>query len=383
MTKEQFIALYEKCASGHCTAEELRQLENYHDDFELTVRQWTAEMGNPDEVKQQILEKLKSQILHEGKNPSRKFQYWAAASILILLLAGGVFWRSVTNQQKTPHQITKVEKAQTIISPGQNRAILTLANGEKLNLDDSPSGVISTQGNSTVTKIADGILAYGSNNGVASESAVSYNTIETPRGGQYQLALSDGTMVWLNASSSLKYPATFSGKERNVELTGEAYFEVAKNKDKPFNVKVNGMKVEVLGTHFNVMAYNDENSIETTLLEGSVKLTKKGASATLLPNQQGSLSRDAQGFRVTEVVAQDIIAWKNGFFKFDNENIETIMRKVARWYDVDITYEGDLTRQNFGGTVSRFNDLSKLLKTLELTGTIHFKIDGRRITVMP
>jgi ferric-dicitrate binding protein FerR (iron transport regulator) len=187
----------------------------------------------------------------------------------------------------------------------------------------------------------------------------------------------------LNAASSIKYPITFSGNERNVELTGEAYFEVAKNKDKPFNVKVNGMKVEVLGTHFNVMAYNDENSIETTLLEGSVKLTKKGASATLLPNQQGSLSRDAQGFRVTEVVAQDIIAWKNGFFKFDNENIETIMRKVARWYDVDITYEGDLTRQNFGGTVSRFNDLSKLLKTLELTGTIHFKIDGRRITVMP
>jgi len=384
MTKEEFVALFEKCASGHCTAEELTQLENYSDDFELSFTEWTAEMGNADEVRKQILGNLSSQIMNDGKSRRRNFQYWAAvASVVIFLFAGTAFWMSIRNQQKQRNQIAKADATKTVISPGYNRARLTLASGEKLDLDNSHTGVISTQGASTVTKTADGILRYGTNSNTEAKKEVAYNVIETPRGGQYQVTLADGTIVWLNAASSLKYPTAFAGKERNVELTGEAYFEVAKDKSKPFNVKVNGMKVEVLGTHFNVMAYDDESSIETTLLEGSVKLTKQGASTTLVPNQQGSLGRGASDFRVANVATQNVIAWKNGFFKFDNENIQTIMRKIARWYDVDINYKGDLTRQNFGGTVSRFNDLSKLLTTLELTGTIHFKIDGRRITVMP
>ena len=270
-----------------------------------------------------------------------------------------------------------------MITPGRNRAVLTLANGKKLDLDDTQTGIISRQGASIVSKSADGKLAYGNNTDTRDKNAVTYNTIETPRGGQYQLTLADGTEVWLNAGSSLKYPTTFTGKERKVELTGEAYFEVAKNKEKPFSVALNGMEVEVLGTHFNVMAYNDENTIETTLLEGSVKLTKDGSSTMLIPNQKGVLNSGASNFRVHVVNTENVIAWKNGFFKFDDENIETIMRKVARWYDVDVSYKGNLKRQNFGGKVPRFKDISQLLTTLELTGTIHFKIDGRRITVMP
>lgn len=380
MTKEQFIALFEKCASGNCTAEELKQLENYHDDFELTVKQWSAGMGTSDEVRQQILEKLRSQILAEGKKRRSNYRYWvAAASVLIFLAAGISFWLSTKDQ----HQIAQSPSVNTMITPGRNRAVLTLANGKKLDLDDTRTGIISEQGTSIVSKTADGKLAYGANTDTPDKNAVTYNIIETPRGGQYQLTLADGTAVWLNAGSSLKYPTTFTGKERKVELTGEAYFEVAKNKEKPFSVALNGMEIEVLGTHFNVMAYNDENTIETTLLEGSVKLTKGGSSTMLIPNQKGVLNNGASNFRVHAVNTENVIAWKNGFFKFDDENIETIMRRVARWYDVDVSYKGNLKRQNFGGKVPRFEDISKLLTILELTGTIHFKIDGRRITVMP
>jgi len=384
MTKEQFIALYEKCASGYCTAEELTQLENYQDDFELTVKQWSAEMGTTDEVRQQIFEKLRAQLLAEGKKRRSNFHYWvAAASVLIFLAAGTLFWLATKDQQRNQHQIAQSKSVKTIITPGRNRAVLTLANGKKLDLDDTRTGIISKQGASIVSKTADGKLAYRSNTDRSDKNAVTYNTIETPRGGQYQLTLADGTIVLLNAGSSLKYPTTFTGKERKVELKGEAYFEVAKNKEKPFRVALNGMQVEVLGTHFNVMAYNDENTIETTLLEGSVKLIKDGSSTTLIPNQQGVLNNGASNFRVRVVNTEDVLAWKNGFFKFDHDNIETIMRKIARWYDVDVSYKGNLKRQNFGGTVSRFKDISQLLTTLELTGTIHFKIEGRRITVMP
>lgn len=384
MTKEQFIALFEKCASGHCSPEELAQLENYQDDFKLTVKPWSAAMGNTEEVRMQMLEKLRLQISAERIKSGSNSHFWiAAASILIFLAAGTSFWLYIKDQQKNQHQIVQSKSIRNIITPGRNRAVLTLANGKKLDLDDTRTGMISREGASIVSKTADGKLAYGNSTDAKDQNAMTYNTIETPRGGQYQLTLGDGTVVWLNAGSSLKYPTTFSGRERNVELTGEAYFQVAKNKDRPFSVAVNGMKVEVLGTHFNIMAYDNENAIETTLLEGSVKLTKDRHSKMLIPNQQGILNNGASGFQVRSVNTESVIAWKNGFFKFDNENIETIMRKVARWYDVDVVYKGNLKRQNFGGTVPMFKDISQLLTTLELTGTVHFKIDGRRITVMP
>ncbi|EDM34758.1 putative anti-sigma factor [Pedobacter sp. BAL39] len=384
MTKEQFIALFEKCASGHCSPNELAQLENYQDDFELTVKPWSAGMGETEEVRLQLLEKIRSEISAERIQRGSKSRYWlAAASILIFLAASTSFWLYVIDNKTGQHQIAQSKSTQNSIPPGRNRAILTLANGKKLDLDDTQTGMISREGASTVRKTADGKLTYGNSMDAPDQNAVIYNSIETPRGGQYQLTLADGTVVWLNAGSTLKYPTAFSGRERNVELTGEAYFQVAKNKDRPFSVAVNGMKVEVLGTHFNIMAYENENTVQTTLLEGSVKLTKDGHSKMLLPNQQGVLSTGASNFQVRNVNTENVVAWKNGFFKFDDENIETIMRKVARWYDVEIVYKGNLKRQNFGGTVPMFKDISQLLTTLELTGTVHFKIDGRRITVMP
>jgi transmembrane sensor len=270
--------------------------------------------------------------------------------------------------------------SQVIVQPGSNKATLTLSDGSSIDLNESKPGTLCKQGTVTVGKRADGSLVYqpsGSQN-----AAVLYNTVSTPKGGQYQLVLSDGTKVWLNAASAIKYPATFSGKERIVELNGEAYFEVAKNKNMPFKVSLNNMSVEVLGTHFNVNAYADEGEVTTTLLEGSVKLSNSKGQSMLKPGQQAKMDKQS-GFDIHEVNTDEAVAWKNGYFIFDNENIQSIMRKISRWYDVDVEYSGNVDEGNFGGTTSRFNSITGVLKSLELTGTVHFKVQGRRITVMP
>jgi ferric-dicitrate binding protein FerR (iron transport regulator) len=208
------------------------------------------------------------------------------------------------------------------------------------------------------------------------------NTIQTPRGGQYQVILPDGTKVWLNAASSLTYPTAFTGGDRAVQLRGEAYFEVAGNKEKPFKVMVGNMQVNVLGTHFNVMAYEDENAIQTTLLEGAVQVTNGGVSHLLKPGQEGRLDRSSDAFRLLDVDADEAVAWKNGVFQFGGISIETVMRQIVRWYDVDVEYQGR-TNEHFRGTISRSANASEVFKMLELTGAVHFTIDGKKVIVKP
>jgi transmembrane sensor len=194
--------------------------------------------------------------------------------------------------------------------------------------------------------------------------------------------LPDGTKVWLNAASSLHFPTAFTGGERRVELTGEGYFEVAKNKHLPFKVAFNDQEVQVLGTHFNIMAYPNEEASQTTLLEGSVSITKRNISRLLVPGQQAKSTIGSAGFDIKQVDTQEAVAWKNGEFLFKNTNIQSIMRQLARWYDVDVAYQGNLQNMVFGGRMSKSKNISEVLKNLELTGTIHFKIEGRRVTVM-
>jgi ferric-dicitrate binding protein FerR (iron transport regulator) len=208
------------------------------------------------------------------------------------------------------------------------------------------------------------------------------NTMQTPRGGQYGVILPDGSKVWLNAASSLTYPTAFTGVDRSVQLKGEAYFEVADNKDKPFIVMVGNMQVNVLGTHFNVMAYEDENAIKTTLLEGAVKVTNGGAAHLLKPGQEGRLDRSSDAFKLLEVDANEAIAWKNGVFQFGGASIETVMREIVRWYDVDVEYQGR-TNEHFRGAISRSVNASEVFKMLELTGAVHFTIDKKKIIVKP
>ena len=382
MTQQDFIDLYEKYISGNCTPDEIKQLEAYRDSFQLRDLPWSAEMGDKQEIKQEILNKLNTGITPPEKKTLKN--YWIAAAAAIAIFTIGLVLMLEQKVQLSPDKLVKNPSSagKGPVVPGFNKATLTLSDGSNIDLNDSKNGTLSKQGSVSVGKLGDGKLVYDINGAKTKKAAVLYNTITTPRGGQYQVVLSDGTKVWLNAASSLKFPAIFTGNERNVELTGEAYFEVAKNKDKPFKVAVNNMGIEVLGTHFNVNAYNDEDAIKTTLLEGAVKLKTGNQQAYLKPGQQATLGRQ-QVFNICPVNTEDAVAWKNGYFVFNNENIQSIMKKISRWYDVEVVYEGKVDERDFGGTASRFGSVTDVLKLLELTGTVHFRMEGRRITVMP
>jgi transmembrane sensor len=375
MTPRELFNLQEKYFAGLCSPDEIKLLQEHDGDFQLLELPWRSEMGNQQEIRSDILSRIHAKMY--GHTIFRVRHLTQAAAVILVLGAGLLFYPK--NKVSKPH-LVKIRKAETPVLPGSNRAVLTLSDGSNIDLDNSKDGLLCKQGGVKVDKLANGKLVY--QNAGASTKSVIYNTITTPRGGQYQVVLSDGTKVWLNAASALKYPATFAGKERMVELSGEAYFEVAKNKNMPFKVSLNKMAIQVLGTHFNVNAYADEDAIKTTLLEGSVKLSSGNTTSFLKPGQQGVFARQ-ENFRVNEVDVQEAVAWKNGYFIFDNENIQGIMRKISRWYDVDVDYSGKIDEGDFGGTISRFKSVSGVLKSLELTGTVHFKMQGRRITVMP
>lgn len=306
------------------------------------------------------------------------------AAAVILVAALGAFWL-INRPQKAAVSTTNsgVRPIQKDILPGGNKAILTLANGQTIILDSVSNGNLTLQGKTEIVKTGDGQLSY---NAAAIGGEVYYNTIFTPKGGQYQLILPDGSKVWMNAASSLHFPTAFVEHERIVELDGEAYFEVAKNALKPFIVKLkNGINVQVLGTHFNIMAYVEEKEMKTTLLEGLVKVSRGAAVAMLKPGQQAfaQAGNTGAGIRVDKNANVDeAVAWKNGIFQFNNADLKTVMRQVARWYDVDISYEGNLPEKRFTGKMARNLKAAELLSGIEYVG-VRFKIDGRKITVLP
>ncbi|HEY0668672.1 MAG TPA: FecR domain-containing protein [Sphingobacteriaceae bacterium] len=368
-----------KYLRGKATEKEETFLNAYYDHLKNTDSE--ADLLNED--KNALGEEIRSGIV-KGINSAEikkitplRIKIAAAAAILIFIAAG--FYFTSINKQ---HDGLVSKPVKTDIAPGGNRAILTLADGSTVVLDSVDNGVIAVQGSMRIQKSKNGEIVY---NGLGSSlknlnNPASFNTISTPRGGTYQITLPDGTKAWLNSASSLKFPAYFDGKHRIVALTGEAYFEVAKNKAMPFKVIVNEMEVEVLGTHFNVMAYKEESSTNTTLLEGSVRVTKGSQSETLAPGQQARVSA---GIKVFPADVKEAVAWKEGYFIFKNESIFSIMRKISRWYNVDIEYRGDVSSMVFGGIISRDRNVSEVFKILELTNAVHFKIEGRRIIVMP
>ena len=282
------------------------------------------------------------------------------------------------------------------IEPGGNKATLTLADGSKISLTDANSGKLANQQGVSIAKSQDGEIVYtldpvkNKERDKVSTSEKSFNTIATPRGGQYKVVLPDGSKVWLNAASSISYPVQFGIQKRRVVLNGEAYFEVAAVKDKkrggekiPFIVASGNQEVEVLGTHFNINGYADEPLVRTTLLEGKVRVRRTGgASAVLAPGQQSQTSSRHQDIRVLQTDVKAEVAWKDDQFFFEDEPIESIMRQISRWYDVDVVYQDDLNGKTVWGSVTRFSSVSKVLKIIELTGNVHFKIEGRTIIVM-
>ncbi len=342
------------------------------------IRKEISDMyANKDKVWEKIMEKDPGFSLKQ-KKPRRLFWVLTVAAIIIVSLGFSLYvlFRSPSKHQDQVNVASTNNKA---IVPGGNHGVLVLADRSVIKLDSVGNGVVSTQGAITVTKKDSGQLVYSSN-GQVSAGENGFNTLKTPRGGQYQVVLPDGTKVWINAASSLKYPAFFAANERKVELNGEAYFEVAKNPKSPFRVTVNGKPgVEVLGTHFNIMAYSDEPFMAATLLEGSVKV----GSTILKPGQQAKVEFTEQKIQVVnDIDINEIIAWKNGKTSFKDASIQTIMRAVSRWYDVDISYEGKIPDKRFKGGLPRDANLSDLLSVLEQSG-IHFRVEGKKITVTP
>ncbi len=395
--REQLTSLYQKFLSGKCTDAELNLLFQHFkisslEDLNDLIRRELDSADDPSEATfeeftrlSKVHDKIRAGIdSGTGEQSSARlytrnwYSLMAAAAVLIFISLGIMLYSQKGEGQ--PKQLIKAEVVQDVL-PGGNKAFLTLANGTKLSLTDANDGELAKQAGISIIKTEDGQLVYNiSGAGKAENAAPLFNTIETPRGGQYQINLPDGSRIWLNAASSLRYPVVFAGNERQVELRGEAYFEIAENKARPFKVISNNQVVEVLGTHFNINSYADEGSVKTTLLEGSVKIRSGNKSVMLRPGQQASVNT---AIVVTEADVYESVAWKNGKTQFSNADIKTIMRMLSRWYDVEVEYQGEMIGTGFGGSVSRSKNISEILKLLELTGDVHFKIEGRRVTVMP
>jgi transmembrane sensor len=388
MTKEEYVLLYEKCASGNCTEAEKGLLEEYEDDFFLNSIPFgeDEESEMTERIYRRLLRNMRPENRSRSINWFQRYRLEAVAAMIFMFLGSGLYYFYL----KDPGRLFVSGNESTFghdIRPGTNKAVLTLSDGSQLPLNNAVYGIVARQGNARLRKLKDGQLVYDLSETssvpyVEDTNQALYNSITTPRNGEYQLLLPDGTKVWLNAESSLRFPAVFTGSERRVELSGEAYFEVAKNREMPFRVIAGKTEIEVLGTHFNVNAYKE--GVKTTLLEGSVKLKKDGDEILLQPGQSGIRSEHG-AFTVEDELSdvEEVVDWKNGYFIFQDENIRSIMEKAARWYDVEVEYLGDTEDKNFWGKVSRYENISELLKNLELTGTIHFKIEGRKIIVMP
>ncbi|MBB2147743.1 FecR family protein [Pedobacter gandavensis] len=387
MTPETFKSLLSGYRMDSLSPEEQQQLmallhdPAYREQLENLFTEDLSAPEFPVTAGKETLDLVYEQVkLHTGEAKVLAFRpmRWVAAAVAVLAIGIGSYYLSSmpATLQSDPISYDKGEH----ILPGGSKAVLTLSDGSQIELDEMANGEIAKESGVKITKTADGRLLYSVREGLAHVKPA-FNTISTPRGGQYQIALPDGTMVWLNAASSLKFPSSFTGKDRLVALTGEAYFEVAKDKKRPFKVKTEEQEVEVLGTHFNINAYDDEQGVKTTLLEGSVKVKlPSNKSALLKPGEQSLVLND---IKINQVDANSAIDWKQGLFWFNDENIYSIMRQFSRWYNIEVEYRGDVRNIRFGGQVSRMKNLSQVLRIMELTKSVEFRVEGNKIIVMP
>ncbi|MCC6286819.1 MAG: FecR domain-containing protein [Chitinophagaceae bacterium] len=391
-SKERLKHLLKLYADNAATSEEIKEMLSLvrQDGEDKALESFIMELRQ--ETKNDALNiPVDWETMWESIHPStpvKKMHWWrVAAAVIIMLCTASYFW--FNSHKKTSEEIVRSGAAQEPakdIQPGGNKAVLTLADGSQIVLDTTANGRLATQGNMEIIKLSNGELAY---KGTANnKDEVLYNTMSTPRGGQYSLILPDGSKVWLNAISSIRYPTTFKGSERKVEITGEAYFEVAKDHSRPFKVSVQAasgkghMQVEVLGTHFNINAYSDEPLTNTTLLEGSVKVITAAGNTVIKPGQQAQVNDDGKIKTEPDISISDVMAWKDGYFTFKDSELKTIMRQIMRWYDVEVKYENDNTpNRYFTADISRSKTLSGVLKILEQSN-IHFKLEGRILTVM-
>ncbi|HEY0670338.1 MAG TPA: FecR domain-containing protein [Sphingobacteriaceae bacterium] len=383
MKKHSAEELLIKYLNGHCTPEEKVLVESGFLQHLKTNKETISEEEVDDAVARMRVA-IDARIDHHRIPRKGNFSFWRLSIAASLLIFAGVSWFFILK----PRADKNAPKSNYVndVKPGGNKAYLTLENGTRITLDDAADGKLAEQSGIIITKSHDGQLIYTIVNPTADISLSGNNIIETPRSGKYQVNLPDGSKVWLNAASKLTYPVRFSGNVRRVKCEGEAYFEVSPNKAMPFQVETRSQLIEVLGTHFNINAYSDEPVIRTTLIEGSVLVKpdqSTGLTGKLLkPGEESLLS--PKGIEVQSADIESVTSWKNGDFIFRGETLASIMRKVSKWYDVDVYFEkGSDQDLIFSGLVSRSKNLSTILKTMELTGKVHFRIEGRRVTIMP
>jgi ferric-dicitrate binding protein FerR (iron transport regulator) len=387
MDKQAFLRMLDKYQDGIASPAEKTLIEEYYRRLE---KAGTTELSAEEEIAlRQAMYKNITAGMAERETPvvpirRKNYSLAAAAAVLLLAIGAGSYYWLFKEQTTQPRNNGMAKAKHHDLPPGRDAATLTLADGRTIVLD-SASGTISKQGGATVINL-NGQVSYARAGDKNAPVQVVYNTITTARGNQYQLILADGSKVWLNSASSLRFPTAFTGDKREVELDGEGYFEVAKNAAKPFHVKTSTQDIEVLGTHFNVNAYKDEETIKTTLLEGRVKVGNRQSAignenATILkPGQQAIAENNA--IKVTDNVDIDqVMAWKNGWFEFDSTDIKTIMRQISRWYDVDVRYEVKPTNETYGGRISRNLNLSNILKMLETYG-VHYRLENKTLVVV-
>jgi ferric-dicitrate binding protein FerR (iron transport regulator) len=392
MDQHRLRILFDKYIDRQCSVSELKEL--------VTLLQQAGTEDILTEPMEILWEELKQDpkqypinweliyknVMHADNRPAKihsiqKF-WWIAASVVVVLGMGALLMFN----QKPKNQLA-IDKEPTIKTdvapPRSSHAIITLVNGETIVLDSVKNGSLAKQGNVNLVKLADGKLVYSQAASGVNSQEITYNTITVPRGSQVvSLTLADGTKVWMNAASSMRYPTSFIGNERKVEITGEAYFEVTHNAKMPFRVKKGDAEIEVLGTNFNVNAYDDENNIRITLVSGSVKIKKENQSMIIKPGDQAEINELGKIGLNKNVDVEEVIAWKNGLFVFNNTDLELIMRQIGRWYDVDVKYSGAPAKgKHYSGYVPRLVNVSRVLHMLESAGGVEFTIDGKKIMV--
>lgn len=389
MLRERLQYLVNRYFDGTCTNDEQLELARYidaaaNDDALKAVLEetWsnyqpTAEM--PADMPGRVLTAVFAQ---EQTRPARVRRLqnlrMVAAAAVLLALAGTAYLLLKPRDKATI--ATELPRFRNEVPAGGNKAILTLGDGTVITLDSMANGLLAQQGQVQIVKTATGQLSY--QGGGDAKETTALNTIRTPRGGEYRLTLPDGTQVWLNAASSITFPVVFAGAERNVQVSGEVYFEVAHNKAKPFHVTVGEMSVEVLGTHFNINAYAGEAAVKTTLLEGAVKVASGNERRQLAPGQQAVVTVAGNMQVEDDVDLDEVIAWKNGYFQFNDADIRSVMRQLENWYDVKVAYEnGKVPERSFGGGIQRSLPLTRVLKILE-ENDVKFRVEGRNITVL-
>jgi ferric-dicitrate binding protein FerR (iron transport regulator) len=354
------------------------QLESYDEGHTHTIA--SIEQSKADQLFQKIMRER--QVPSEPEIPRigmrNAWLKWSAAAAVILLISGLTYqYLKPVNKNQTVASATQPYPYD--IPPGKMNAMITLSDGSKINLDSASNGQLALQGNTRISK-ENGQVKYEYTGGLTD---IQFNTVSTARGNQFMVVLPDQTKVWLNASSSITFPTSFTGNTREVKISGEAYFEVAKRKDMPFKVSFAGDgEIEVLGTHFNVNTYKDDGIIRTTLLEGSVRISKNKETEMLAPGQQAQIKENAT-MHIAEVDTDETIAWKNGFFNFKDADIKAMMQQLSRWYDIDIQYEGPAGKQLFTGEIDRSLNLVSVLKILEKTN-VHFRLEeNRKLVILP